>query len=357
MLPVEKTRAGNGRRHARTVVLPWPTTTGLAMVVAFLAGWRMSSSTIVAIGFFVPLLGLMILDYGFSALTIRHRPVSINVVRRHAESPNEKLTFTATAPAGQAALRLLIRRVGPLSEDGDFVTLQPDETSTGLALDSHIARAGHHVRYRVDVTFLGLVWARRWETQETAETYIAPGPGTAVHTSPLAADELSHIREYVPGDRMSRVSWTTTARTGQLHVRAESLGDDEITVVLNLGPNYNDVDGSRAALSNCATVVTELLAQGRTVRLVTASIVPKLFLDELEAALTTPSLTPRAALKVTAGVMPELDGQPAVHLLSEVVTDRLHLNRRLAYAEHHPAMPMPSGPHLAVTAEGVTHVR
>ena len=188
----------------------------------------------------------------------------------------------------------------------------------------------------------------------------APGPDgeTGVHVE--AVDELTRLREYVPGDRMGRISWPTTARTGRLHVRAEGLGDDEVTVVVDLGGDLlafvGDVHQADVVLERAATVVDELLRRGATVRLVTYSMRRKFFDEERDAALRRPGLVGRTNLQVHPDSVPTLGGAAAGEIVSNLVSDRTELTRRLSMAEHHPAMPHPAPPYVLVDPTGVRTV-
>ena len=88
-----------------------------------------------------------------------------------------------------------------------------------------------------------------------------------------AADDISQIREYVPGDRFSRVNWPATARTTTLHVREEAPLLDEVVVVLLLTsksevPALQRTARLTACLSLTRNVLEEVLEQGRPLRLV-----------------------------------------------------------------------------------------
>ncbi|MCP4084969.1 MAG: DUF58 domain-containing protein [Actinomycetia bacterium] len=78
------------------------------------------------------------------------------------------------------------------------------------------------------------------------------GPPVQTRHHSARQDETARLREYVPGDRFSRVSWSATARTGQLFVTDHGPGDQEILVVLDLGPPGLPMTTTRFTLDNAA---------------------------------------------------------------------------------------------------------
>lgn len=330
------------------------------MIAAAIVAHLMSGEAVVAVGFFIVLAVAMVLDFVFSAVGLVSRPVSL-VTTRRITSPPEPLTFVASAaPKKGVALDIVVQRITAFDEDGDFTTLDLPDASVEIALPGRSAKAANHVRYRVAATLLGLVWARRWEVQEVPMLHRAAGPDGDVEVNVGAVDELTRLREYVPGDRMGRISWPTTARTGRLHVRDEGLGDDEVTVVVDLGGDLlafvGDVHQADVVIERAATVVDRLLSQGSTVRLVTYEMRRTFFDAERDAALRRPGLVGRTDLKVHADSAATLGGMPAGEIVSALVSDRTELTRRLSMAEHHPAMAHPAPPHVLVDPAGVHSV-
>lgn len=134
-----------------------------------------------------------------------------------------------------------------------------DADAAGASVLVHPARWG---RYRlagplVVVTDASLSW--RWETTcEGVGIFVRPqaldlvgGGGvarpigvTGQHTSTAPGDgsALSHVREFRPGDRLRRVNWRVTSRTGTLHVNATLTDRD--THVLVVVDTFGDLPGA-----------------------------------------------------------------------------------------------------------------
>lgn len=345
----------DGQPYARSSTLPRPTTTGWGLIVAWALAVLWSRSTVVAVGFLIGLTVLMAIDYLLGVSVIEARPVNIRPVRRDATDPGSTLVVSVEAPAGGDAIEVLIRRLSILADDAEPVVLLPDETEVELELPSERPNAAVHVRYRVASTMLGLVWASRWVVQGVPPLSIAL---MSRSTDPLAlpvANEITKLREYLPGDRMSRVSWSTTARTGQLYVRDESTGDDEVVVVIDGGTVeqvISIVEGDFAVhhlLRIAAHLIEQLMAEGRSVRLVSSEIRLRYEQDERDLALANP----RRWAPSPDPHKPASDGRPSLHTVAEVVIDRTDLIRRLALAEGVTPDYHPEGAFLIVDYQGI----
>ena len=78
-----------------------------------------------------------------------------------------------------------------------------------------------------------------------------------------AGDELADLRDYRPGDRMSRLHWPVLARTGELVVRdfVEPLGA-RVPLLIDLQPEAGDPQGPERAIGAAARVGLDILASG-----------------------------------------------------------------------------------------------
>ena len=61
-----------------------------------------------------------------------------------------------------------------------------------------------------------------------------PRPG-ATPSASVAGDDLSSLRPYVPGDRLTRLHWPALARTGELVVRGKSSRLDRLPMPVEVG--------------------------------------------------------------------------------------------------------------------------
>jgi len=97
----------------------------------------------------------------------------------------------------------------------------------------------------------------------------AGAPSTA---ATLSGDELSGLRPYVPGDRLTRLHWQTLARSGDLVVRefvdAET---DALALLVDLRPTSHSGDSIEHAVSRAAGLGVAALARGQAVELCTST--------------------------------------------------------------------------------------
>lgn len=108
----------------------------------------------------------------------------------------------------------------------------------------------HHIEPgEANLTDAWGMWAGRW-TPRSRQVTVAPGIGTpgggdaiphpiglvGIHPSRARGDgsALAEIRPFVSGDRLRRVNWRVTSRTGSLHTNATTAErDTEVLVVLD----------------------------------------------------------------------------------------------------------------------------
>lgn len=91
------------------------------------------------------------------------------------------------------------------------------------------------------------------------------GPGRS-------GDDLVGLREYVPGDRLSRVHWRSSLRSGKLIVgEREGMPCAEIDVQLELSPALCEREAEHR-ISAAATAIVDHLQAGRRVGLVTPTV-------------------------------------------------------------------------------------
>jgi len=107
---------------------------------------------------------------------------------------------------------------------------------------------------RVTVTDVWGMWAAHWQLPlgrvDVSPSATVPGRGDAIphpigmagiHASPRPGDgsALADIRRFQPGDRLNRINWRVTSRTGILHTNATS--SDRDTDVLLVADTLQDV--------------------------------------------------------------------------------------------------------------------
>ena len=98
-------------RRALGPIRSVPTPTGAALLVAAFFAGVMSVNQRVAIGFLIPLAGLMVVDGLISRRWLGTTSVNVTAVRRIAAAP-EPLTFSATRATGRGELGLRLGRSG-----------------------------------------------------------------------------------------------------------------------------------------------------------------------------------------------------------------------------------------------------
>ena len=331
------------------------TTAGWAVVITIVASIFISAMNRLAVGFLIPVAAAVIIDVVLSWHFLGERSVSITPSRTVALQPDGiPLRVTATGPDRPIRVTVTFRggvdqTFGMLDEP---VTIDLPATRTG---------AVNYLRTATVCSVFGLGIARRWQTHSLPMLHWAPTPRPERLTTPEAIDEVARLRSYVPGDRMSRVSWPITARTGEMHVRSAGEGYEEFVVLVNLGATSGEpAEGSvvptamsssdgvsepmlEQTLELAATLVSQLLEDGHQVRVVTAEL-PDEIHDELrQAAINNPRLP---------AVLPDSSTRDAV-IRDRYVTDEDDLARRLARAEPAANMSWPYGSWVDVSRLGV----
>lgn len=137
----------------------------------------------------------------------------------------------------------------------------------------------------------GLV-ARRITTAPPAHVIVYPVPAAAAATGPptgarpggrerssasgatnaLSGDELSGLRPYAPGDRLTRLHWPSLARSGELVVR-EFLEPHagSLALLVDLRPSAHTGDSVERTISRAAGFGLAALERGLTVELCTST--------------------------------------------------------------------------------------
>jgi len=136
------------------------------------------------------------------------------------------------------------------------------------------------------------LWARRATVAPPAHVIVYPTPAevsedgrttgahpgnraprsTAGSTGALSGDELSGLRPYAPGDRLTRLHWPSLARTGELVVR-EFLEPQagSLSLLVDLRPSAHTAASVEETISRAAGLGARALRQGLTVELCTST--------------------------------------------------------------------------------------
>ena len=312
---------------------------GVAVLVLLIA-----DRSRVAVGFVVPLLGAAAYDATLAARAIRARGVALVPVRTTAEGPDQ-LTFAVTSDPDAGPVRITLDPL-KLGRPAPTTILPEDGPSTNLAWPAGDAIVTYFARYVLASTRLGLVTAHRATVVALpAGAWCTCAPAPRSTRRPPLVDEVGRLRAYVPGDRMSRVSWPTTARTGQLHVRTESIDPAEVVVRLELGSSSGEAE---AALAHAGGLIGTYLEEGVPVRLLTRTYPSAYYQGVAAAALAHPDHDQRAGRAAGRGEV-----TLAVEVADDVVTVRDEMIRRLATAEFGEPIPPPGCAHVQVDAQGV----
>jgi|GEM_PF-1600227 len=323
------------------------TAAGWAVIVMAVAAIFISAQRRVAIGFMIPLVAALAIDLYLSWYVLSHRQVSIRPGRTVVYHPHGiPLSIEANGRSTPLLVKIVLRGAEDrtVSVTDERVLVEWNPLRTGVV---------NYMRCNVSCSVFGLALAQRWQTHLTPMLHWAPAPREVQLVRPEAIDEVSRLREYVPGDRMSRVSWPTTARTGRMHVRAAGEGHEEFVVVVNLGGTTGEagesavVDGFTArqlaaggiegegnvgdhlsavldeTLRLAATLISQLLEDGHQVRLLTSEFDPEVLSALRRSAIDTPRLAEE--------LPPGLVAEPVV--VDQFVLDDDQLARRLARAE------------------------
>ena len=310
------------------------TAAGWVVVAMMVVSVFISGTARIAIGFFVPLSAALIIDLYLSWLNLSRQSVSLLASRHTAESP-AGIPLRVASTGGTRPVRVTMAFPG----GEDHVVGLHDETET-IQLRHRDSGATDFVRVNINCTVLGLSTAHRWQTHSMAMLHWAPAPETDRIPTPDALDEVARLREYVPGDRMSRVSWPVTARTGQMHVRASGVGHEEITLIVNPGPADPTHAGPARAMQLATTLASQLLEDGHQVRMVTTELDP-----EHRSALRQAAVNdPRSAPEVPA---------PTLTIVDQFLTDEQDVLRRIALAQPGPVITWPFPGAVNISSTGI----
>jgi hypothetical protein len=98
-------------------------------------------------------------------------------------------------------------------------------------------------------------------------------PPTVGAPNALSGDELSGLRPYAPGDRLTRLHWPSLARSGELVVREfVEPQTGSLTLLVDLRPSsHTTADSIEATISRAAGYGLRALHQGITVELCTST--------------------------------------------------------------------------------------
>ena len=332
------------------------TAAGWAVVAMMGAALFLSSSSRLAIGFLIPLGAALAIDLYLSWVVVSRRSVHLTPSRTVVHNPDAlPLRLSISGRPHPVIVTIAFA-------DGKDIDVGITDETENIELTSPRTMVADFLRCSVVATVYGLAIARRWEVHRVPELHWAPAADPARLPTPAAVDEVARLRVYVPGDRMSRVSWPITARTGQMHVRAAGDGQEEFTVIVNLGA----VDGPpgegaiadavldspltephlavlEATLGLASTLLSQLLEDGHQVRLVTTEVAAE-SRDELRNQAID---NPRVAPLLPAGSRLQLQ------TVDRFVTDEDDAARRLARAEVGPAVGWSYGPYVEVSMLGM----
>lgn len=234
------------------------------------------------------------------ALASIRRPGPVPVAR--IDVPTEPLTEHTQVPvtvtvgnAGEADSTVVIRfRPGPSlavrRRDSHVAVDVPALSSRARRIPADLLRWGRPELGSVEITGFGadlLLQCDPARVQASALT-VVPEVGVfsaddampnaaglvGVHRSRRTGDggELAGVRAYGPGDRLRRIDWRTSLRTGDLHI-AKTLSDRdaELVVLLDLLHEVGSPDGAHSILDTtvhaAAGIATHYLDRGDRVAL------------------------------------------------------------------------------------------
>lgn len=345
-MAAEPSASGGRQAHSPIRLVPGPSGWAVLVAVAVLIIW-VATVRRLAVGFLIPIAGVAVLDAVLAVRAVRGRQVRISAVRSVAASP-DTITLRVTSDPAAGPAKLLL---GPMQRDETAIPYVLTAAHSGVVpWTEGIPYVAFAVRCLIESTRFGLVIARRYTVDELPAGAWRIGPPVGITIDePPAGEELTRLREYVPGDRLSRVSWPTTAHTGRLHVRAEEVDPGETVVVIDCGTTVAEAE---TALRFAAGVIGRLLDDGVVVRLITLTHGSGFYRDVAELMLAAPGRSP-------ALIYDEVwaSSGDAATVVDGWVSSREEMIRRLAVAECGPPLPSPGGPHLRIDASGVDVVR
>ncbi len=136
----------------------------------------------------------------------------------------------------------------------------------------------------------------------------APGRGTRRRRAETGFGELDRVRDYQPGDPLSRVHWAQTAKRGRLQTKelraTETAGRATLVLLDGSGP---DGEALETAVTAAAAIARHLMARGEPVGVIHTGLVPA----RLVAGLATWPLVEIALARFAGG-----GGRPAALALS-----------------------------------------
>ena len=98
------------------------------------------------------------------------------------------------------------------------------------------------------------------------------GSGGVPTSATLAGDELSGLRRYVPGDRLTRLHWQALARSDELMVREFVEAEpDAIALLVDLRPGSHSGDSIERTVARAAGLGVLALQRGQSVELCTST--------------------------------------------------------------------------------------
>ena len=331
-----------------------PTGVGVAVIVALAIAASLEGLQ-VAVGFFVSLFALAGLDLLVAYRELRARSVSIVLLSKAVASPHP-FAFSASADPGRLALAVHVPGLTLAGKRAEKAIIPADGGAIRVEQPDGHPEAALVYRVAVTTSWLGLVTVVRWRTVAVpGGMFRGLAPQTTVVQPPPLTDEVARLREYVPGDRLSRVSWPTTARTGRLHVRSEGFGIDEVLLRVDLGsPEGLLAAGRTSVLQWAANCGSELLEQGAVVTLVARVYDQRYY----EAMAQAAHKRPNRPVMLTARVEGEQLLMPGPVLVNAevravVVSTIDDLHRALAVIAPGPPLPASGAPALQVDRFGV----
>jgi uncharacterized protein (DUF58 family) len=88
----------------------------------------------------------------------------------------------------------------------------------------------------------------------------------------VAGDDLSSLRPYVPGDRLTRLHWPALARTGELVVRDFTAPESgRLALLVDLRPSAHGASSFEATIAKVAALGTKALVDGVALELCTSA--------------------------------------------------------------------------------------
>ena len=329
--------ADSNVEYGRIVLRPTPALAwllvGAVALIAFVGTRPISLGPVLAV------VGLVAFDVGLSARRLRSASFAASIESLQVTT-SEPFVVTLTSPGGAD---LLLRPLGlgfdevPGSESWAVLPRRSDRID--LHFQTGAAGIGTSLRWLVSTSVFGFVLASRPDAIRPPRPLIRTPQPVECEIPVFGRDPRSQLREYRPGDRPSAVSWTATARTGQLHVLdSTDSGYEEVQVIVEVLVETDAAEISEV-LGRAANVLESLLVQGATVRLRTRG-------------LTSAALESGDIASWKAGSEPIGSDRARVVQRDDLLVDREDIFQRLARIAEGP-VDRPPEPHTCVGASGV----